>query len=266
MSDKSSIEWSDATWNPITGCTKVSEGCQNCYAERIAKRFWKGRHFSDIRFFQEKLDQPKHWKKPRKIFVCSMSDLFHEELPAWMPKFIFETIRTTPRHTYIILTKRPENISRFLPEDWGKGYQNVWLGVTAENQKCADARIRVLLKTPAAVRFVSIEPMLEEINLDAFLWGSAGSTGGYFDRDGKLHYAGMGGQMMTACPRNAIHWVICGCESSSGARPFDEEWARNLKNQCVAAHVPFFYKQGRDKSGVVKLPYLDGKQWIEYPE
>lgn len=247
MSDKSSIEWTDATWNPISGCTKVSEGCKNCYAERIAKRFWKGRKFSEICYHPYKNDQPKHWRKPRKIFVCSMSDLFHDELPTWMPRSVFETIRATPRHTYIILTKRPENINRFLPEDWGNGYQNVWLGVTAENQKCADARIPILLKIPAAVRFVSVEPILERIDLYQYL-------GGIREINPPHLYNG------------GLDWVICGCESGSGARPFEERWARNLKNQCAAAHVPFFYKHGRDKGGVIKLPYLDGKQWVEYPE
>ncbi len=248
MGEKTKIEWTDATWNPITGCTKISEGCKNCYAERIAKRFWGDRKFSDIRYHPCREDQPLHWRKPRKIFVCSMGDLFHEDLVDWMPAEVFEIIKSTPQHTYIILTKRIEYANKYLPGDWGNGYPNIWLGVTAENQQRADERIPILLKTPAAVRFVSVEPMLESVGIYQYLGGN---------REIKSPHKYNGG----------INWVICGCESGTGARPFDWHWAQDLKNQCVNAGVPFFYKQGRySDNELIKTPLLDGRQWIEYPE
>jgi protein gp37 len=253
MSEKSSIEWTDATWNPITGCTKVSEGCKNCYAERIAKRFWKDRSFSDIKLFLNKLGEPIHWKKPRKIFVCSMSDLFHPNISDGTISGIWEVMQySAPWHTYIVLTKRPERMRDILQmwecEGTSGVANNIWLGVTAENQKMADERIPILLETPAAVRFVSVEPMLGKIDLRKYL---AVPT---FDEKPKDGYPFL------------LDWVICGCESGSGARPFDWRWAQDLKNQCLNADVPFFYKQGRYDGKIKKLPGLDGWQWMEYPK
>lgn len=248
MSSKSSIEWTDATWNPITGCTKISEGCKNCYAERIAKRFWKGRPFNQIICHADRLDLPTHWRKPRRIFVCSISDLFHPDVPDEFIWNVFDEISHNRRHTYMILTKRPQRMKnwfdKYSERFWN--YHGIWLGVTAENQKMADQRIPILLEIPAAVRFVSVEPMLEQVDLYQYLGGN---------REIKSPHRYNGG----------LDWVICGCESGSGARPFDWRWAQNMKNQCVNADVPFFYKQGRYDGKIIKLPELDGQQWLEYP-
>lgn len=251
MSEKSKIEWTDATWNPITGCTKISEGCKNCYAERIAKRFWD-RPFSEVVCHADRLNYPTHWRNPRKIFVCSMSDLFHPDVPDTTIIKIWEVMQVLASwHTYIVLTKRPERMCDILQmwdcEGTSGVSNNIWLGVTAENQKMADVRIPILLETPATVRFVSVEPMLEKIDIGQYLWGKDSRDYGY-DEDG-------------------LNWVICGCESGSGARPFDWHWAQDLKNQCDNAGVSFFYKQGRySDNELIKTPILDGRQWMEYPD
>lgn len=225
------IQWAQETWNPVTGCTKISEGCLNCYAERMAKRFWD-RPFSKVMCHEDRLDQPSHWRNPRRIFVCSMSDLFHPDVPEDFIFAVFNKMMLTGWHTYIVLTKRPERMAKFCNSRYFKPpIPNIWLGVTAENQARADERIPILLETPAAVHFVSVEPMFEPIDL----WGG-------------------------------LDWVICGCESGPGARPFDEAWARDLKEQCEVSGVPFFYKQGRVEGKLVKMPELDGRVWDQYPE
>ncbi len=272
MSKKSKIEWTDSTWNPITGCTKISEGCKNCYAERIAKRFWN-RPFSEIICHEDRLDIPAHWRKPRSIFVCSMSDLFHKDVPDEFILRIFQTISVNRRHRYMILTKRPERMKKWFDENaqyiWNYHGPNepqrpycmapwpdpcIWLGVTAETQQHADERIPILLQIPAAVHFVSIEPMLEQIDLkdfQPFLYKSSrGKLRGLFGIDSGW-----------------INWVIAGCESGPAARSFNWLWALSLKNQCANASVPFYYKQGRYLDNeLIKTPVLDGKQWMEYPE
>lgn len=264
MGNNSRIEWTDATWNPIDGCTKVSEGCRNCYAERIAKRFWKGREFEDVQLHCDRLKNIDHLRKPRRIFVCSMGDLFHESIILGKIAAVWDEMICHPRHTFIVLTKRPARAHEFA-EYYGNemAADNIWLGVTAENQKAADERIPILLKIPAAVRFVSVEPMLEEIYLLKPFCTTC--------QNGEKDFSSMDG--FQPCPDcdgnwgiNNLDWVICGAESGQGARPFSEDWARNLKDQCVNAGVPFFYKQGRDANGkLVKMPVLDGRVWDEYP-
>lgn len=215
------IEWCDETWNPITGCTPISEGCKHCYAGRMAKRL-KGRYgypeddpFKPGTAHHDKFREPLHWKKPRRIFVCSMGDLFHEAVPYHLIDGVFQIIRACERHTFMVLTKRPDRMLEWADstnarwDDLLGNLKNLWVGVTAENQKQADYRIPILLKIPAAIRFVSVEPILEPV----------------------------------AIP-NGLDWVICGKETGPGARAMEIGWATSLYNQCVEAGIPFFFKNG----------------------
>ena len=234
------IEWCDGTWNPITGCTPISAGCQNCYAQRMARRL-AGRfgypetpnHF-DVTFHHERFEVPYKWSnKPRKVFVCSMGDLFHDDVEMIHHFNIFKTIAELWRHTFIILTKRPKrmlSVVQRMPR-----CDNIWLGVTAENQQTADERIPVLLKIPAAVRFVSVEPMLGPVDLLPWLI-SDGWTPSYNDPDN------IGCHPMVE-PLNALHWIIAGPETGPGARECNPEWIADLYEQCKAAGVPFFDKR-----------------------
>ena len=280
MSDHTHIEWTDATWNPITGCSVVSAGCKHCYAMRLAGTrlrhhpsragltrptaagpVWTG----DVRFNADWLDQPLRWKKPRRIFVCAHGDLFHEAVPGeWIDR-VFAVMALAPQHTFQVLTKRPERLRDHLtaPDapnrihaaivnhikasvrtniaalnraaDWlyahlpnGDGFMrswplhNVWLGVSVENQATADERIPLLLQTPAAVRFISAEPLLGAVDLAS-----------------SLPIETIGGVEMEAW----LDWVIAGAESGPGARPSHPDWFRALRDQCQAADVPFFFKQ-----------------------
>ena len=237
------IEWCDETWNPVTGCTPISEGCQNCYAERMAKRL-AGRFgypaddpFRPGTYHEDKFIQPTRWRKPRRIFVCSMGDIFHEDVPDWLinkvSAMMAHPMSGGAHHTYMLLTKRPERLFVIggRPEHF-KDWPNIWLGVTAENQARADERARTLIKVPAAVRFLSVEPILERIDLfqaGAFVGGPCGGGGD----SGPVEYD------VTA----NIDWVICGPETGPGARPFQYDWARDLRDQCRAVGVPFFYKK-----------------------
>lgn len=245
--NKTNISWTDFTWNPITGCTKVSEGCKFCYAEGVAERFWgnqivdvknqidgageRRRRFTDIIVHDNRLDEPMRRKKSAKIFVCSMGDLFHEDvnyLHRVSQAIIFATMLVAPQHTYQVLTKRPKAMKKFA-DKWfftmkGK-YQplpNVWLGVTAENQRTADERIPILLETPASVRFVSLEPLLERIDIRTLI--------------GK-HWAQ---PIIYSYP---IDWVIVGCESGPKKRECKIEWVEDVVNQCKSAGVAVFVKQ-----------------------
>jgi protein gp37 len=238
MGDKSSIEWTDATWNPVRGCSIVSKGCTNCYAMRQAHRssgpggayegltkltkggpVWTGA----IRTVPELLDAPLKWKRPRRIFVNSMSDLFHEDVPENFITDVWRTMADAPQHIFQILTKRPERM-----RDWllaglsigdfiAKPLDNVWLGVSVEDQASADERIPVLSQTPAAVRWISAEPLLGPIYMPLYL--------------GRPTYE----------PR--LHWLVVGGESGPGARPMHPDWVRSLRDQCAAAGVAFFFKQ-----------------------
>lgn len=222
---KTRIEWADEVWNPISGCTKVSEGCRHCYAERVARRFWGERKFGDVRMHPEKLDEPLHWRKPRRVFVNSMSDLFHPSINGDFIANVFRVMEKTPAHRYMILTKRPKEMWNWFGKyNAEKPLPNVWLGVSVETQKTADERIPWLLRTPAAVRFVSAEPLIGPVDLRS-----------YFNSFQPMPWPTI------AYPK--IHWLICGGESGPGARPMHPDWARSLRNQCVDAGVSFFFKQ-----------------------
>lgn len=273
---KTKIEWATDVWNPVTGCTKVSEGCRHCYAETIAKRFWGERKFTDVQCHPDRLDAPLHWKKPRRVFVNSMSDLFHLNVRFSFVESVFETMEATPQHTYMILTKRPDRMYDYIV-NWKKGVAlpNVWLMVTVENQKAADERVPYLLKTPAARRGVSVEPMLEQIYLDNILESSA-------DKRSSWSVDALAGTTQAGREKiNKLDWVICGGETGPGARPMHPDWARSLRNQCQAAGVPFFFKKwgewqetgSEEGSAVYKRVgkvaagrLLDGREWNEIPE
>ncbi|MEB8474567.1 phage Gp37/Gp68 family protein [Acidithiobacillus ferriphilus] len=244
MSDKTGIAWTNATWNPITGCTKVSQGCKNCYAEREWARLsanpkataYYGRAFTDIRCHPDRLTEgPIRWRKPRMIFVNSMSDLFHEKVPFEFIDEVFEVINCSPMHTFQILTKRPERMLEYFQRSeiaWAveEGpLDNVWLGVSVEDQATADERIPLLLQTPAAVRWVSAEPLLGPIDLEEVPVGMFGPLRPY-------------GGSVPDTPR--LDWVVCGGESGGPkARPTHPDWAEDLKSQCEEADVPYFFKQ-----------------------
>ena len=233
------IEWADETWNPITGCTPISEGCINCYAKRTAKRL-AGRYGypSDnpfrVTFHEDRLHQPKNWR-PRRIFVCSMGDLFHEDVADEWIKAVFDTIYRYRHHEYMILTKRPERLRDMVGDllrdvyslaNWREGMlpDHLQIGVTAENQKRADERIPILLQIPAAVRFVSVEPMLGPVAFNH-------------------HWFGLCEEGAPCGPHGYVSWVICGSETGPKARPMQLDWAIDLKDQCRAADVPFFFKK-----------------------
>ena len=258
----SKIEWTEKTWNPISGCTKISDGCKNCYAEKMANRL-KAMNIKGyengfaVTLHPEKLGEPLKRKKPTMYFVCSMGDIFHEDVPFEFIDRIIETVEYSPQHTFQILTKRPEIMKQYFEDRLLKSKKwnwilkngmpkNLWLGVTAENQEQADKRIPILLDTPAALRFVSIEPMLGAIEI--------------FSRvTGELQFAGDG----------SIDWVIAGGETGAGARPLQCKWVKDIQEQCKVIEVPFFFKKwGKlaqsDKSLIDG--YIDGVECRDMPE
>jgi protein gp37 len=292
VADNTHIEWTDATWNPITGCTVVSPGCTNCYAMRLAGTrlqhhpsragltvpskagpVWNGQ----VRLNEEWLDQPLRWRKPRRIFVCAHGDLFHESVPdAWIDR-VFAAMALAPQHTFQVLTKRADRMRRYLTQRDGMGngalchainripfglgnrhgalempLPNVQLGISAEDQKRADERIPHLLLTPAAARFVSLEPLLGAVDLtgiDYVKFMDSLRTNPRANPDDPnwppLRYDTLRGHMKgpddIGLPR--LDWVIVGGESGPGARPMHPDWVRSLRDQCVGASVPFFFKQ-----------------------
>lgn len=292
MADNSAIEWTDATWNPIVGCSVISPGCKHCYAMKLAGGrmqnhpsrqgltratkegpVWTG----EVRFIEQWLDQPLRWAKPRMIFVCAHADLFHENVPdAWIDR-VFAVMALAPQHTFQILTKRAERMARYFGKGQGRGgvadftdaerrievaadrmagrggavrigilpLPNVWLGVSAEDQQRADERIPHLLATPAAVRWVSAEPLLGPI--DTLRTPRAGNTWDWLT-----------GERETALERIStarIDWIVAGGESGPGARPSHPDWFRSLRDQCASAGVPFHFKQ-----------HGDWREWDHRPE
>jgi len=243
MGEKSKIEWTDATWNPWRGCTKVSPGCKFCYAERLDKRF--GRDFSKVKIASEKqFNAPRHWRDPKMIFVCSMSDFFHEDADKWRSE-AWGTILSRQKHIFQILTKRAERIKDNLPMsyDWWKNnwelYKHVWFGVSVEDKEQL-WRVEKLLKIPTAVRFLSVEPMLGRIDLTLKNEGMMLSRQPpYVSLDNWNTLQGKCGELKT----ERLSWVICGGESGPGARPMKLDWARSIRDQCKEAGVPFFMKQ-----------------------
>jgi protein gp37 len=239
MSVSSSIEWTDATWNPVRGCTKISPGCAHCYAETFAERFRgvKGHPFEqgfDLRIIPEKLTDPLSWKKPKRIFVNSMSDLFHDAISDDYIAAVAKVIVEASWHTYQVLTKRSDRLLAMLNGQlrFAASQRHIWWGVSVENRRSGLPRIQHLKSASAVVRFLSIEPLLEDL--------------------GPLDLSG-------------IHWVIVGGESGFGARPMDRDWVIAIKNQCNQSRVPFFFKQwgGVRKSRAGRL--LDGRTYDEMP-
>ena len=261
MSGKTKIEWATHQWNPVTGCSKVSQGCKHCYAEREWPRLaaprakpniYTGRAFTDVMCHPEKLDIPLHWREPRRIFVNSMSDLFHESVPDSFIIDVFNVMYDAKQHTFQVLTKRPERMRDFLIGTSGCGMggelmPNVWFGVSVEDQATADERIPVLLQIPAAVRWVSAEPLLEPVTI--------------FSLDGPVDvFEGM---------QSPLHWIVVGGESGPKARPMHPDWVRSIRDQCfMMAGVPFFMKQlsgerGRPIKDIAAFPA--DLQVREYP-
>lgn len=239
MSSQSKIEWTDATWNPVRGCTKISPGCAHCYAAAFAERFRgvPGHPYErgfDLRLVPEKLFEPLAWKKPRMIFVNSMSDLFHDSVPDEYVIEVARVMQRAPWHTYQVLTKRAERMKRLLGSElaFAAGDYHIWWGVSVENRRCGLPRISHLREARVGVRFLSIEPLLEPL--------------------GEIDLGGIG-------------WVIVGGESGTGARPIRREWVRSIRDQCCRANVPFFFKQwgGVHKSANGRL--LDGREYNEFP-
>ena len=273
MADKTLIEWTDATWNIVTGCSRVSAGCERCYAERLAATRLKhhpsrqgltdghGRWNGEIRFNAQWLAQPLRWQRPRKIFVAAHGDLFHENVATWMLDAVFAVMALATQHTFQILTKRPRRMHDYIVQFDGdeamervidqaefiagsRGAEvvmnatmvalpNVWIGVSAEGRKTAGERIPVLLETPAATRWLSAEPLLGPMEIDDHLAG--------------------------------LDWVVAGGESGPGARPMDPAWARSLRNQCLCARVPFFFKQWGGTTSKAGGCELDGRTWRQMP-
>lgn len=317
MADHSLIEWTDATWNPITGCTLVDHGCDNCYAAQLAATRLKhhpsragltrknaagvAKFTGEVRFNEQWLDQPLRWTRPRRFFVCAHGDLFHESVPdAWIDH-IFAVMALAPQHTFQVLTKRPERARRYMAAllseydqmvGWSVRFRdaarksgallgdmtalrgttwplsNAWIGTSISDQASADARIPELLACPAAIRFVSAEPLLGPVNLRRLRIAPDHHTmidalDGYAiaDKPGSVQHT-------------MLDWVICGGESGPGARPMHPDWARSLRDQCVAAGVPFFFKQwgewhpgdglGDDVDGCQFGCFDDAGQWV-YP-
>jgi protein gp37 len=340
MGSKTGIEWTDSTWNPLRGCSRVSEGCRNCYAETMAARFsgpgqphaglavmrngkpsWTGK----VELVEKHLLNPLKWKpgqpiydattgkrvgndasRPRRIFVNSMSDLFHEDVTDEMRDRIFAVMGLCPQHVFQVLTKRPERMLAYFAKPngfrftWREGYiqnagyaikpeghfalsvwplPNVWLGVSVENQAAADERIPLLLQTPAAVRFISAEPLLGLVNL---FWPNH-----YLSLNRRVVFGQLGKERIY----DGLDWVICGGESGPGARPMQEDWVRSLLNRCQGTNVPFFFKQwgewlpamcdgATDRTGAQVLnasdqpqrvgkkaagALLDGREWKQFP-
>ncbi len=259
----------------MTGCTKVSPGCAHCYAETITLRFKRGPVFlpgkTIIQVHEDRVTIPLRWRDPRCIFTCSMSDLFHEEVPDWFIRRAFMTMAVTPHHIYQVLTKRPERMVAVLAEsEFTESLQkldipwplpNVWLGVSVENQVFADRRIPVLLEQPALVHFLSVEPLLKKVTL-SYEW----MTGRMRPLSMSGAYTGHPpGRIIGAGARvSRVDWVIVGGESGPRHRPMDADWVRLLRDQCVGFEVPFFLKQwGGARPGGEAL--LDGRPWHEWP-
>lgn len=234
MAQASSIEWTESTWNPVTGCTKISPGCAHCYAERMAKRLLamgqeRYRNGFKVTLQPDVVDLPLHWKRPRMIFVNSMSDLFHKDVPTEFITDCFAVMERASQHTFQVLTKRPERAVELAPNlPWPN---NVWMGTTVESADYVH-RIHSLTRIPAAIRFLSLEPLLGPLS---------------------------------RLPLKGVHWVIVGGESGPGARPIEPKWVLQIRNQCIEHEVPFFFKQwgGVNKKKLGRL--LEGRVWNGMP-
>lgn len=234
MGTTTGIEWTTHTWNPWQGCHKVSSGCKNCYMYREKEQYGQDPtvvvHSKPATF-----NKPLAWKEPGLVFTCSWSDFFIEEADPWRDE-AWDIIRRTPHLTYQVLTKRPELVKDRLPEDWGSGYSNVWLGVTVESDYYV-RRLLELTHVQSVLRFVSVEPFIGPLSDDFKDW-----------LVGK-HY----------------HWVIAGCESGPNTRPTELDWVRNLRDMCLETDTPFFLKQLWVDGQLIKMPKLDGWVWAQFP-
>ena len=287
MSDNSRIEWTEATWNPVTGCTKVSPGCDHCYAERITERFHGKGSFEIVKLHEDRLDVPLRWRKPRRVFVNSMSDLFHDDVPDEFIARVFAVMAAASWHTYQVLTKRHGRMRSLLNSDKFKlqvhnaycclpsdipsirGYvwplPAVWLGVSVETQKWADIRIPALLDTPAAVRWLSCEPLLGPLELGAYMARSDDHAPWSYTEFGVLCMCGAACDRDERCTRPDVDWVVVGGESGPYARRMDPEWALAIRDQVTYAQVPFFFKQWGGPTPKANGRELDGRTWDEYP-
>ena len=249
------IEWCDETLNPITGCSPISEGCQNCYAIRMGRRgMWGYGIENEFRFHHNRMGQIFHWRNGRKIFVGSMTDMFHEKVQYEWLDDVFRPMPLRREHTFMVLTKRPLNMKAYF-DDAGRIPDNLWLGVTLENRQRAAERIPVLLQIDAKLRFVSIEPMLDRVDLTAVHFPT-GCIENVLDTETSPRLKAAGIDKL-----NGIDWVICGAETGPRKRHMDLGWARDLRDQCVAAGIPFFFKKDSDGNGT-----LDGVEWRQFPE
>ena len=234
MAKKSNIEWTEMTWNPVTGCTKISQGCKHCYAERMAKRLTamgsnRYRNGFEVTLHLDLVDLPRGWRQPRVVFVNSMSDLFHDDITLAYIQRVFATMRDCPHHTFQVLTKRSERLAEIAPYlPWPK---NVWMGVSVEDARVKH-RVADLQSTPAAVRFLSLEPLIGPLD---------------------------------DLPLDGIHWAIVGGESGPKARPMQKQWVSSLLRQCRAAKVPFFFKQWGGVRKDLTGRALNGRIYDEMP-
>ena len=234
MAKKSNIEWTEMTWNPVTGCTKISQGCKHCYAERMAKRLTamgsvRYRNGFEVTLHPDLVDVPRGWRQPRVVFVNSMSDLFHDDIPLAYIQRVFATMRDCPHHTFQVLTKRSERLAEFAPHlPWPK---KVWMGVSVEDARVMH-RVADLRSTPAAVRFLSLEPLIGPLD---------------------------------DLPLDGIHWAIVGGESGPKARPMQKQWVSSLLRQCRTAKVPFFFKQWGGVRKDLTGRSLNGRIYDEMP-
>lgn len=331
MSTGTAIEWTEATWNPVTGCDRVSPGCDNCYAATLAKRLkamGNPRYQNDgarktsgpgfgVTLHHDQLELPFRWKKSRVVFVNSMSDLFHPDVPNDFICDVFSVMALAYQHTFQVLTKRPRRMAGLL-NDGKFNYEvgcriseyidrhdlyraplgryawdvlklgdeiddtielplpNVWLGTSVEDQKWADQRIPQLLETPATVRFLSCEPLLESVDISSWLGGNVERSVAVREHDRGTSAPPNGGHQgpradligigSVGSRSSAIHWVIVGGESGPVHRPFNIEWARSLRDQCLEARVPYFFKQVGGRTPKAGGRNLDGRTWDEMPE
>ena len=259
MSNDTSIEWTDSTWNPTTGCTKVSRGCDHCYAERIANRLLSSTYSRRlpvvdssvnrddpfaVRIWPDRLVVPRRWRSPRRVFVNSMSDLFHQDIPELFVRQCFEVMLDVDRHVYQILTKRPSRAAKFVERnaDLFKDSaipEHIWIGTSVEDQ-AVDYRIRHLLGVSAKVRFLSCEPLIGSLELRPSLPATLSAS-------------------------SRVHWVIVGGESGPKARKLDPQWVRALRDECAESGIPFFFKQWGGLTPKAGGRELDGETWDEYP-
>lgn len=278
MGQNSGISWTDSTWNPVTGCSKLSEACRNCYAETISLRFgwtakpWAERYAAEnVRLHRERLQQPLRWRSARRIFVCSMADLFHEQVPDDFLIDVFGIMALAEWHTFQVLTKRTRRMHDFF-RDYGAPPENVWCGTSVENQKRADERVPLLLQIPASVRFLSIEPLLGPVDLSRTILSGGSLCHPLKVIEGIYPLSGFVGP---------VQWVIVGGESGPGAarrklvyrtadgwrpHPHALNWVRSLRDQCAKSDTAFWFKQWGGPTYRSGGDLLDGLTWHQFPE